>query len=55
MSALAPTLQAFFTERLIAAHGEFFAEIRPLATMVGVAALIDPRMLVEIEAVAFLG
>jgi enamine deaminase RidA (YjgF/YER057c/UK114 family) len=35
------------------AHGEFFAEIRPLATMVQVGGLIDPRMLVEIEAVAF--
>ena len=37
------------------AHGEAFGEIRPLATMVEVSALIDPRMLVEIEAVAYLG
>ena len=37
------------------AHGEVFGEIRPLATMVEVSALIDPRMLVEIEAVAYLG
>jgi enamine deaminase RidA (YjgF/YER057c/UK114 family) len=37
------------------AHGDVFGEIRPLATMVEVSALIDPRMLVEIEAVAFVG
>ena len=36
------------------AHGEVFAEIRPLMTGVEVSALIDPRMLVEIEAVAYL-
>jgi enamine deaminase RidA (YjgF/YER057c/UK114 family) len=37
------------------AHGEAFDEIRPLMTMVEVSALIDPRMLVEIEAVAHIG
>lgn len=31
------------------AHGEFFREIRPVATMVQVQRLIDPAMLVEIE------
>ena len=36
------------------AHGELFGEIRPLMTMVEVSALIDPRMLVEIETVAVL-
>ena len=36
------------------AHGEVFGEIRPLMTMVEVSALIDARMLVEIEAVALL-
>jgi enamine deaminase RidA (YjgF/YER057c/UK114 family) len=32
------------------AHGEFFASVRPAATMVEVRRLIDPDMLVEIEA-----
>ena len=31
-------------------HGEVFGAIRPATTMVEVRALIDPRMLVEIEA-----
>ena len=35
-------------------HGERFAAHPPVSTMVQVAALIDPRMLVEIEAVAYL-
>ena len=37
------------------AHGETFASFRPLMTMVEVSSLIDPRMLVEIEAVAYAG
>lgn len=35
------------------AHAEAFADVRPAATMVEVARLIDPRMLVEIEMVAY--
>lgn len=31
-------------------HGEFLGHVRPAATMVEVSALIDPRLLVEIEA-----
>jgi enamine deaminase RidA (YjgF/YER057c/UK114 family) len=35
------------------AFGDRFASVRPLMTMIEVSALIDPRMLVEIEAVAY--
>ena len=36
------------------AHGEAFSDARPVATMV-VAGLLDPRMLVEIEVLAYVG
>lgn len=36
------------------AHGEVFAAIRPAATMVEVARLIEPDLLVEIEADAYI-
>jgi enamine deaminase RidA (YjgF/YER057c/UK114 family) len=35
------------------AHGAAFGDARPATSMVGVLGLIDPRMLVEVEAVAY--
>jgi len=35
------------------AHGAAFGEAMPATSMVGVAALVDPRMLIEVEAVAY--
>jgi enamine deaminase RidA (YjgF/YER057c/UK114 family) len=37
---------------VLAVHGEVFGEIRPAATLVEVSGLIEPTVLVEIEAEA---
>ena len=44
--------EAAIWEEVGRAHGEVFGETRPASTMLVVAALLDPRWLVEIEAEA---
>ena len=43
-----------YGEAVGAIHGEIFGQVRPVATMVVVAGLLDPRWKVEIEAEAVL-
>ena len=40
-------------DAVASAHGELFAAVRPASTMVGVAALIEPQLLVEVELEAY--
>ncbi len=39
-------------EEVAKAHVEFFGAVHPATTLIGVSRLVDPEMLVEIEAVA---
>lgn len=39
-------------EEAARAHAEFFGEVHPATSLIGVAGLVDPEMLVEIEAEA---
>lgn len=42
-------------EQIGRAHGEFFRDVGPACTMVEVSGLVDPAMLVEVEADAVVG
>ena len=39
-------------DEIVAAHGAVFGEIRPASTIVEVSALVDPSLLIEVEAEA---
>ena len=41
-------------DAVMRAHGEVFGDIRPAATLVQIVALVDPKLVVEIEAYAVL-
>ncbi|GAA3336717.1 RidA family protein [Amorphoplanes nipponensis] len=44
---------AAYADAVAGVHGELFAAVRPVATLVVVAGLLDPRHLVEVEVEAY--
>jgi len=46
---------AAYADAVAGVHGELFAGVRPVATLVVVAGLLDPRHLVEVEVEAYVG
>jgi enamine deaminase RidA (YjgF/YER057c/UK114 family) len=46
---------AAYSDAVAGAHGTLFAAVRPVATLVVVAGLLDPLHLVEVEVEAYLG
>ncbi len=46
---------AAYADAVAGAHGSLFGAVRPVATLVVVAGLLDPRHLVEVEVEAYAG
>jgi enamine deaminase RidA (YjgF/YER057c/UK114 family) len=44
-----------YADAVASAHGSLFAAVRPVATLVVVAGLLDPQHLVEVEVEAYVG
>jgi enamine deaminase RidA (YjgF/YER057c/UK114 family) len=42
-------------DRVGRAHGSVFGDVRPASTLVIVAGLLDPAMLIEVELEAYIG
>jgi enamine deaminase RidA (YjgF/YER057c/UK114 family) len=46
---------AAYSDAVAGAHGALFGSVRPVATLVVVAGLLDPEQLVEVEVEAYVG
>lgn len=42
------------SDDIVKVHGEFFKDIKPVSSLIGVNQLIDPALLIEIEATAII-